>query len=154
RFGYKAESLSLGSNKKVVLSCDYCGKILEVSYKNRNKCYKKFPKDACKPCGNTKKKVEIGNNPSGHKYIEKSLKKQGTKHYSQSQECKKKYKNTSLKRYGVEHPSQRPKVKEKLKKTLVDRYGVEYLAQSEEMREKASKTNLERYGVEWYIMKK
>jgi very-short-patch-repair endonuclease len=157
KFGYLPESLSVGSHKTVIVTCDYCGCDIERPYKAQNAQRNRFKligffKDSCKPCGQLKSReaAEIG----------------GTWDDRQNR-MKESLKKTMLENYGVDHPSKLESVKQKLKKTWAnkteeeikertekskktvrEKYGVDHVSQSREVRDKTEKTWIEKYGVD------
>lgn len=135
RFGYTEESLSKGSGKKIVISCDYCQVVLETTKGRRTKANEFFDKDACMKCRG-KKREDI------------CEKKYGVRNQFQRQEIKEKTKTTSLEKYGTERPMQSDQVKEKSKKTCLERYGVESAMQSQEIKDRHKQVCLDKYGVE------
>lgn len=132
-FGYDPTTLSKGSDKIVLFTCDYCGE--EVNQKNRirNNAHKSLPKDACKPCGPKKRNESL-------------MAKYGTKCTLQLDDVKEKRKKTWQDKYGVDHPFANNSVQKKIKKTNKERYGYENAFKNKDIQEKVKKTNLERYG--------
>lgn len=162
KYGYTVEDLSYGSNKKIILTCDYCSTIFEKSYKSRLKQNVELDKDCCEQC-KFKKREEL------------SLLKYGVKNSSQRPDIKDKltdynieeYKNqiiellsqgysinnissklnipkTSLNRYvcslGLDTKGN---LRDKTDKTLKEKYGEDYKAI---ISEKRKTTFIERYG--------
>ena len=66
-FNIKVEDLSSGSHIKVKVECDYCGKIIDVSWKNYLRC--KDEKYACKNC--RQKRTSENNLTERQKYLYK-----------------------------------------------------------------------------------
>jgi very-short-patch-repair endonuclease len=58
KYSYSAHKLTAGSNKHVIVECDYCGEIIEVLKKNWTYGRKHIEKDCCKSCA-PKKREEI-----------------------------------------------------------------------------------------------
>lgn len=56
KYGYKSTDLSLGSNKIILLSCDYCNNFLIKNFYRYNKERLIIQKDSCKFCRSTKQK--------------------------------------------------------------------------------------------------
>lgn len=130
--------LSRGSNIKVKVQCDYCGKILNIPYKRFNLNTKVIPKYACsnKKCSNEKIK-------------DVCLFKYGVENPFQINSVKAKSKKTMVEKYGVDHPMKSDLIKDKIKKTCMEKYGETSYSKTDEYLEKTKKTNLRRYGVEF-----
>jgi very-short-patch-repair endonuclease len=133
--GYYPEDLTKFSGKKIVVKCDYCGEIKEVTNKNRNKNVDIIDKDACKKC-KFKKREDI------------SMKRDGVKNSAQRKDVKDSVKKANLERYGVEAYTQTEEFKTKAKKTMIDRYGAASAMHVKEFKQKQKDTIMERYGVE------
>lgn len=154
-----AKDLSFGSNKKVEVICDYCGKKYFMGFNIYNKLSNKgtINKCACQDCGMKK-------------YKEIMMGKYGIDNPMKIEEIKDKSKNTLLKRYNVNNPMKIKSIQEKQRKkcfenngfispfelketqekaikTRKEKYGCDYIFQSEEMLEKAHKTMQKKYGV-------
>ena len=131
--------LPKGSNIKVKVVCDICGKITEMRYARIAKYNEENKLIICgnKICKNKKRE-------------DTCMKKYGVKHAFQAEEVKEKTKQTNLKNWGVEYASQAEEVKEKIKQTNLKNWGVEYATQSEEIKEKTRNTNNEKYGADYY----
>ena len=127
--------LPKGSNIKVKVVCDICGKITEMRYARIAKYNEENKLIICgnKICKNKKRE-------------DTCMKKYGVKHAFQAEEVKEKTKQTNLKNWGVEYASQAEEVKEKIKQTNLKNWGVEYTLQSEEIRNKGIQTLKEKYG--------
>jgi hypothetical protein len=133
------------SRIKVKVSCDYCDKKKEISYKDYNNNIKKGNKYACSiKCGSMKAK-------------ETNLEKLGVESHFQLEEVKEKIKEINLEKWGVEHISQNEyisKIKsEKMKKKsneVSERMKKYYLELSnidkENINKKREETNLEKWG--------
>ena len=118
--------LSKGSNKLILVKCDYCDNEKEVSYKEYNRNIKGNGKfSCCQKCGVLKMK-------------ENNFKKYGVEYTTQLLETKKKIKDTLLTKYGVEHVSQISKVSKKKKLYKV----------SEETKNKISQTHKNKTDIE------
>jgi len=125
RFLVKAEDLSSGSHKKVLVICDYCGRLFQKGYTNYLN-EKGNDKDCCKNCHLEKAK-------------ETNLIKFGVKNPFQSEEIKEKIKTTCLEVYGAESASQSSVVKEKIAKTNIEKYGNTCTLLNPTIKEKAQK---------------
>jgi hypothetical protein len=131
------ENLAKSSHYEVKASCDYCGKILKISYKRYNLNTKDVKKISCSliDCSNQKIK-------------DVCQKKWGVDNPFQVDTIKEKIKETLNEKYGVDHPMFLESTKDKIKETCLSRYGVEYYTKTPEYQEKTKQTNLLRYGVE------
>jgi hypothetical protein len=164
KYGYNPATLSEGSNKKVIVLCDYCNVVFEKIYKSIAKQRKDINKDCCVNCKYTKRE-------------EISILKHGVKNSSQRQDVKKRLCNyriedyadqinqllsenysitaiskkisipkTSLNRYlkslGIDTNCKR---KEKINKTIKENYGDDY---QKNILEKRKQTNMTKYGYE------
>lgn len=160
KYSYSIDSLSNGSSKKIVVSCDYCNLIFDKPLKARNIQNKELDKDCCSKC-KFKKREEL------------SLLKYGVKNSAQREDIKlcdydmedhkdsilnllnedysisyisKKLNipQTSLKRYltkiGVDTKGD---LQKKKKKTFVEKYGENH---QEVFLKKRQATNLAKYG--------
>ena len=58
KYGYSIDSLTKGSNKKVVISCDYCDAVFDKTFKARNTQNTLLDKDCCSKC-KFKKREEL-----------------------------------------------------------------------------------------------
>lgn len=141
-FEVKVEHLTKGSNSKIKLKCDYCGKEYEIKYceyykrHNKNEINKK---DSCDNIDCYEKKAK-----------ESIIIKYGTDNFRKIESINEKIKQTNLEKFGCENPFGNEEIKNKIKHTMLNKYGVEYYAQTDEQKEKSKKTQLERYGVENY----
>lgn len=146
------------SSVVVEVACDYCGKVINVSYGKYFKAHHPIGGDACKACA-IKKREKI------------MLKEKGVKSSFELPEVKRKSKHTMIERYGVEYSMQSKEVQEKSKQTCLEKYGHEHAMQSEgvlakrdvtwnekygghpmstkDVQNKRIQTTLDRYGVEW-----
>ena len=138
----KVQDLSTCSTTLILVSCDYCGKLIEpMRYVDYNRQTKNGTKKCCcSDCVSLKRE-------------ETMLEKYGHRNALQVPEIKekiqsKKQKKTLMKNYGVENPSLSKEIQEKRKQTFIDRYGVENPLLNQEIRWKATQTILDRYGVE------
>lgn len=131
------EHLQKGSNVKILVKCDICGKEKYLRYYKYIKNISNLNIYCCSTkCSQIKVKTT-------------SLKKFGQTSFRKTDEYAKKYKITCLKLYGVENVFQNDDVKNKIKKTNLERYGTENIGQSELKKEKIRKTNLIKYGAEY-----
>jgi hypothetical protein len=162
KYGYSIKDLSLGSSKKVILTCDYCFADIEKPYKFKIKQNKELDKDCCANC-KFKKREEL------------SLLKYGVKNSAQRQDVKEKlcdynieeYKDsiinlldqnysivnisqklnipqTSLKRYlKDQNIDTRGNLQKKKEKTLKEKYGDNY---QQKILDSRIKTNIKKFG--------
>lgn len=162
KYGYSINNLSYGSNKKIILTCDYCSIVFEKSYKSRLKQNVELDKDCCEQC-KVKKREEL------------SLLKYGVKNSSQRPEVKDKLTDYNIEEYrdkiiellfegySINNISSKlniPKtslnryisslgldtkgnLKNKTDKTLKEKYGEDYKSI---ISEKRKRTFIERYG--------
>ena len=126
-FHVKVEHLTKGSHAKVLKKCDYCGEILEVSYKDYLRNHDETLGDSCHKCEN-------------NKYIKTMQERYGVNNSTEIPNFESKRKRTMLQRYGVEYTTQSKELREKGKNTMKERYGVEHALQNEEFKEKAMTT--------------
>jgi len=128
--------LTHGSHAIVDVSCDYCGDILHVIYKNYIKHISVCDKSACskKECSNQKIK-------------DVCMIKYGVENPYQAEFVKEKTKKTLIEKYGADHPMHVESIKNKVKQTNLERYGVEYPTVLEDVKEKSINTCLKKYGV-------
>lgn len=128
-FGYQVQDISDGSNREIILVCDYCGSKIVSTKKKRNKSNIFCDKDSCNSC-KYKKREEV------------SIARYGVKNSSQKQEIRNKISDKNSDRLkSAEH-------KARTKQAMMERYGVEYSFQSESLKEKYRQTNLMKYGYE------
>ncbi len=132
--------LSENSHEKVVVQCDYCGKIILKEYKNllieREKSFTK--KDCCSNC------IHI-------KDVETNLSKYGVKSVMLYEKFKEKQKESLLNNYGVENPSQSPIIQKTIADNYIKKYGVSSYTKTQEYKDRVKKTNLDKYGKETYL---
>ena len=136
-----AEHLSPTSHIKVLVRCDYCGKI----YKTDNNIYirgiKTNGKACCKSC--SQKKIE-----------EVIYEQYGVKNIFELEEVQDRIKETNLQKYGHENPGQAQEVKEKIIASNLEKYGVPYAILSDDVKKKAQQTNIRKFGVDNPFKKK
>ncbi|MCK9446133.1 hypothetical protein M0Q50_04485 [bacterium] len=136
-FDLNIDDLDYGSEKKILVKCDICGKEKMLQYRKYIKNVNRGGYYTCSQiCSHDKTKQTC-------------LEKYGVEFYMKTDEYKERYKNTCLEKYGVENISQSEDIKDKKRKTCLSNYGVEYPGQSIELKEKSKKTCLEKYGVEY-----
>lgn len=153
----KVKDLQKGSNVKIQVQCDYCGKIFTRSYARYIQSISTCGKYACQECRYIKceqynlehygTKAYTSTEEFKEKSRKKCIEKYGADSYAKTDEGKERKKNTMLKRYGVESASQNPEIREKARQTCIERYGTPYPIQLPVFQEKAEQTCLKKYGV-------
>lgn len=152
KFGYLPSSLTKGSKKKVVVSCDYCGKELDQNYVHYINAQKSIiRKDSCKLCKSRKaaENIEVsGKKPEMvRKMVQTNILNYGVAVPALTDENQKNIKKSNLQKYGKEYQIESLETKEKSKKTMVERYGVEHAIQNKEIHQKKLNTTKKKYGV-------
>lgn len=163
KFGYLPSELTDGSNKRIIVQCDYCDNIYDSSNRDRNKTLKIVNKDACKNC-RSKKRIEITRITHGVdnvfqlEDVKNKIKKSVENFYSNAENVKsrKEKAQQTIKiarqafqdKYGVDNPSYVPGVRDKAEQTTLERYGNKCYAASDEGKEKVKDIIKEKYGVE------
>lgn len=164
KYGYSISELSIGSNKKIIISCDYCQEIIEKAYKTRLSQNRDLDKDCCAKC-KFKKREEI------------SLLKYGVKNSAQRQDVKEKLSDHNIddhkdkiidllnQNYSISNISKKINVpttslnrylsslrydthgdlQAKKEKTFQEKYGNNY---KQIFKDKRIETNLNKYGCE------
>lgn len=133
-FVVNVEDLSEGCDKKINISCDYCGCILLKRYCDYVKIMKGvIPKIACRKC-------------RGQKTKESNLIQYGVENISQLEETKEKKEKTSLKNYGTKYPNQNPEQFRKMNETISKKYGVNNVSKLKEVKEKKKRKSQEKFG--------
>lgn len=166
--------LQRGSNKKINVKCDKCGKHRELKYQKymdnfenggiylcSKCCIEKIHNAHMKRYGkffNNRDKCKITNfekygceNVSGSQIIkdkktETNLKNWGVENVFQSDDIKNISMKTKMDRYDDEHFTNR----EKSKQTCINNNGVEWPTQSDDILQKRNSNNKEKYGFEHY----
>ena len=132
----QVSELSAGSRIPVQCSCDYCGDILCVPYKEyRRNIGGIIPKYSCNKC-------------KGKKIVESNLLTYGVRIPSELPEVREKVRKTNNERYGHDSYSQTDEYIERVKATNLRKYGYEWNASSPEIREKMIATLHNNYGVD------
>jgi uncharacterized protein CbrC (UPF0167 family) len=127
------EHLTEGSHIKIEVGCDYCGKIINKTYKGllNERKNSVINKDCCSEC------IPI-------KCAESNMKLYGVENPMQRLDVRNKLKNTFIELYGVEFISKSPEIKEKVKNTNLSRYGVSCYFKTDECNEKIKIINDEK----------
>ena len=153
----KTEHLSKGSNYKIRVKCDKCGKEKNLIYL---KYFENINRGGYYSCSN-KCSVEKQENYFLEKYGVKIIfQNENIKNLSKQTKLKKygdeNYNNinknikTNLEKYGCENVSSSQIIKNKKKETNLKNWGVENVFQNEDIKEKSKQTCLEKYGVKSY----
>lgn len=153
KFGHSIESLTVKSNKGILVRCDYCQVIFETTPKRRLIGHSVIKTDCCGKCKYVKMK-------------DMNQLKYGVDNVFQLESVKEKMKETCLEKYGVEFSCQideikekreaaltekRPEINEKRNKTCLEKYGSENVASNELIKKKVRETNLKKYGNSSYL---
>jgi len=135
-FEIKVEHLNIGSRTIVDVECDFCQKLVNITYKEYLRNISIGGKYACcKECG--AKKAE-----------EKHLNEIGVSHPMKLKEIQDKVKKTNLKKWGVEYLMQSEEMKLRSRKSTLEKYGVDHISKSDYFKQKFKKTCLEKWGGE------
>lgn len=128
-FIIKVEDLPRYSQVRVLIKCDYCGRLQLRKYGTFNCSHESkhnlCDKDACSNCTELKTK-------------ENNMLRFGVDSTSKLDSVKEKIRNTCFEKYGVTCPLKAEEVKEKIKKTNLERLGVEYPTQNDEVKAKVA----------------
>ena len=129
--------LPKGSNIKVKVICDICGKEAETWYYTIVECNKKNELITCR-----------SNSCRNKKHEDTCMKKYGVKNPMQCKEIQDKAKDTNLERYGAENPFGSKEIQDKIKGTWQKNYGEGIINpfQIESVRDKIKKTWQKNYG--------
>lgn len=145
----KLEDLMPGSKCRIKYICDYCGRIIEISYKDYLRRHKEIGKDCCSICHEkgmeTNRERYGGNSPSCSERVREKQKETfmnlyGVPYISQSKEIQTKIEETNLRKFGFKRASQSPEIKQKAIDTCMKNYGVPYSQCCEEVRAKTLST--------------
>ena len=152
------KTLSHGSNKRVRVICDYCGKEYTMVYK---KYYQRVlngtvHKCACRQCEHFKiaesNLINYGTSSTNRlesvkqKKVQKYMEVYGTPNPMMNDEIKAKNRASLIEHYGENFQEIRH---EKIKATMLERYGVDHPSKSKEILEKTRLANREKYGVDY-----
>lgn len=140
KYNYSIDSLSKGSTKKIVVSCDYCDLIFDKPSKARNIQNKELDKDCCSKC-KFKKREEL------------SLLKYGVKNSAQRHDIKlcdyniEDHKDSILnllnQDYSISNISKKLNIPPTSLKRYLNKIGVDTKG---DLQKKKSKTCIEKYG--------
>lgn len=146
--------LPCGSNVRVKVTCDYCGKEFSIVWDSYMRLKRKDNKSDCcndPQCTSLKsqeslwRKYHVKNaryiDGVSQKIEQTCLKKYGVKNPFQNESIKEKIAQSNLERYGHRSSMQNPDVQDKMQKTILERYGVSHYAQTEIFRKKFSGEN-------------
>lgn len=139
-FIVKCSDLTDGSNVRVTIRCDYCGRLYDISWYSYKLLKKKQNNrdccgDSCCTYAKSQESLMLKYYVNNARFIEN---------------VNDKIKETCLEKYGVENPFQAQEVKSKIAKTNLEKYGYRYPMQNPEIKNKTQKTCMERYGVPMY----
>jgi len=161
KYGYSLDSVSAGSNKLVVSSCDYCKNEYSVIMKIRNKSNLVVNKDCCNSCKYVKRDeaciIKYGvKNPAStttvkDKIRQSNIDKYGCESYIQTNEFKDKSNATKMKRYGTTNVMEVESIKGKQQSSILNKYGVTNISMLDKTKDKVKKTCLEKYGSENFL---
>jgi hypothetical protein len=139
-FIIKVEHLNVGSRKKVDVECDFCQKLVNITYKEYLRNISIGGKYACsKECGY--KKAE-----------EKNLMNIGVSHPMKLKENQEKARKTNFKKYGVEYLMQSEEMKLRSRISIMKKYEVDHISKSDYFKKEFKKTCLKNNGVEYPMM--
>ena len=119
----KVEDLTKGSHVKLLVSCDYCGAVREMPYKEYLKHHDEELGDCCKKCEYVKYRRTMQEN-------------YGVDNSFQLPQFIEKAKETNRRNYGYDWHMQRPEYQEIYEEIMQDRYGVNRALQYEPFRQK------------------
>lgn len=147
KFGYRFEDISEGSNRLVMLTCDYCGADISASKKVRNKSNTFCPKDACNKCRYVKRAdvsmARDGVSNSAQREDVRAKLSDLNSERLKSPQYKAQIKETMIERYGAESALQVPEMAAQQRATMLERYGAQYLMQIDSYRDKIVKKSIE-----------
>jgi len=135
KFGYDPTTISGGSDKMVIVKCDYCENIKEMKNNARTCGLKSFPKDACSKCGGKKRKESL-------------LEKYGVETTQALPHVKEKTKKTNLEKFGSETFFGSEKGSKKAKEGMIKKYGVDHNMKVKEIKAAKEETIKKTYGVD------
>jgi len=155
KFGYYGDLVTAGSNKLVVLSCDYCGKDFDKVMKVRKKAHKDIAKDCCSCCKYSKiEEINMLRYNCKNQFQRKEIMDKVIPLHSErlrTQDFKDKRSKTCIEKYGTDNMMLVPEIADRIKATTKDRYGFEYAGQNENIKAQIRKTNLSKYGNESFL---
>ena len=135
----RIEDLPNGSNVKVKVRCDYCGKEYFVSWDKRIKSNRHINKDCCNNVECTSKKSQ------------ESMYLIYGKNVINDDNVREKIKNTNIQRYGSENVFGSDIIKKKIASTNIEKYGYDNPVKNKEIQEKIKNTCMKKYGVPCYL---
>jgi hypothetical protein len=146
-FSYDPGQLSSGSNKKIILNCDYCRTEYSSTPKKRKKSNEYCDKDSCNNC-RYKKREDVsmardGVKNSAQRPEVRNKIKLTNKDWINSEKFNTMAKATIFSRYGVENAMHSEEVKQKLKNKLIEKYGVDNIMKCDQVAKKASKKSVQ-----------
>lgn len=121
------EHLPKGSNLRVDVKCDMCGKVYTLQYCDYNKVEGEL---LCSKCKNAKTEKT-------------NLIRYGCKNVFQNEEIRDKQRETVIEKYGCDNVFQNDAIKRKIKDTFVEKYGVDHQMKVPEIANKVQKHRAE-----------
>lgn len=134
-FWVNSDDLSVYSEAKVKVVCDFCGNVFEKIYKNYVKQHDENTGDCCKQCKMLKSTAT-------------NIKRFGVPYPTQNSEVIKKTRNTFQNKYGVDWISKSKEWHDTVQNTCFNKYGVSNPFQQDGVKEKIKQSNLQKYGAE------
>lgn len=126
RIFVKVSDLPKTSGIKIHTICEYCGEIVEKSYRRYIESIE-CGKNCCSKC-------------LKYKIPENALEKYGYRSTLRIPEIHESVIKNNLKKYGCENPLESAEIRAKGVRTMQNRYGCSYTLQSDELREKCNRT--------------
>ena len=120
--------LSKGSQIKIEVKCDVCGK------ERNNLMYKEYLRNL-----RSGGYYSCAGKCSTNKNISTNLEKYGVEHTTQLESTQEKMKNTSIEKYGVDNYTKTDKFKDEFKLNMLERFGVDNPSKHPEFQEKRRK---------------
>ena len=135
KFMVNVEDLKDGSNEKVRVICDNCGKEYNIFWYHKVASRKLNGDDLdyCHQCPTVRQKKTM-------------IEKYGVEHPRQISEVNEKIAKTNIEKYGHKNPFGSKEIKEKIVSTNIKKYGAEHHNQTEEGKKARRETNLRKYG--------
>jgi very-short-patch-repair endonuclease len=112
-FELDVHDLATQSKVRVLVKCDYCGKVYLKPYFQYNTSHTNNPKDACEEC-------------KAKKINETILQKYGVSRPMKLKEHRDKHKQIIMDKYGVPNVWMLPEIKQKIKDSMMKNWGVDH----------------------------
>lgn len=154
--------LKSSSTTKVLVYCDYCGRIYKTPYRQYLRGIKTINKVCCNNTNcmklkrNESNKLKYGcENQFQRKKIKDDIKKQcleeyGVEYYNQLESTIQKRKDNYFKLHGVINNSQTDEWLNQIKINNLKKYGTEFYFQTEKFKNNLINDNMKKYGVKYY----